>query len=281
MMRSKKLALVIGSGAVKCASALGLWQALNKEGLEINLYVGCSGGSLFSTLMALDLSVDDCIEMTKRMWNRRVTAKRNWKALLKSLLPGLLGFDETFSMIDDRKLMDTLQQSFGEKTFSDARCPLFIVAADFQNGEQVVLSEGKLVDAVRASVALPYIWPAWQIGDQLLVDGSLANPLPIDVAIREGADIILAIGFESPIPRRVKSVSRYAFHINSIMTNNLLRANYAFQNLAHHAEIITILPDFDQPVRLFDTHLISYVIEKGAQAAQEQLPYIKRLLESE
>jgi len=276
----KKLALVIGSGAVKCAAALGLWQVLNRAGIEIDLYVGCSGGSLYAAVMALGLSAEECIEKTKSLWNRSVTKRRNWRSLLQTILPGVLGFDEFFGMVDDRPLLRNLEKAFGERTFSETRRPLHVVATNLLDGEQVVISDGRLVDALRASISIPYIWPAWRIGDQTLVDGSLVNPLPIDVAILEGAEIILAMGFESPYPHRIKSISRYAFHINSMMTNNLLRANFAFHNLAHHAEILTLLPEFDKPVRLFDTDEFSYVIDKGAKAAEEQLPYLERLLET-
>src|SRR5690606_19363798 len=103
---------------------------------------------------------------------------------------------------------------------------------------------------------------------------------PVDVAIREGADIILALGFQSPLPHRVRSVSRYAFYINSLMTNNLMQANFAFHNAAHHAEIISVFPEFERPIRLFDTDQIPYVIEQGEKAIREQLPYLKRLLEA-
>jgi predicted acylesterase/phospholipase RssA len=82
-------------------------------------------------------------------------------------------------------------------------------------------------------------------GGRWLLDGCLSAPLPVDVAIKEGADLILAMGFESPYPRRIKSATRYAFQLNSIYTNNLLRANFAFHNLAHHTEILPILPEFD------------------------------------
>lgn len=104
------------------------------------------------------------------------------------------------------------------------------------------LSEGRVRDAVRASIAIPYIWKPWQIGGRWLLDGCVSDPLPVDVAIRESADGILAMGFESPYPKAIRSATRYAFQVNSVYTNNLLRANYAFHNLAHHAEIIPVLP---------------------------------------
>lgn len=274
-----KVALVVGAGAVKCAAALGAWKALERENVPIDLYVGCSGGSLYASLMALGLSQEECVQKTQMLWNRRVTQKQNWRSLLQAALPGVFGFDERFAMIDDRPMLAGLQAGFGDATFADTRTPLYIVACDFHTSEQVVLSAGRIVDATRASIAIPYIWAPWEVQGRLLVDGSVVNPMPVDVAIREGAQIILAIGFESAYPRRIKSLSRFAFHMNSLMTNNLYRANFAFHNLAHHAEILTLQPDFGGEVGLFDTHKFPEVIAAGERAMQEQLPYLKRLLD--
>ena len=71
---------------------------------------------------------------------------------------------------------------------------------------------------------------------------------------------------------------RYNFQISSVTSNNLLKTNYAFHNLAHHSEIIPILPEFEYHIKLFDTDKIPYVIEEGERAAEKQLPYIKLLL---
>lgn len=278
--KKKKIALVIGAGSVKCAAALGLWQVLERENIGFDMIVGCSGGSLYAAAMAIGFSLEECIASTKKLWNRSITQKRNWRALASVLLPGLLGFDHRFSMMSDEPMLKSFRSVFGDKTFADTKTPLFIMATDFETGESVVQCEGKLVDALRASVAIPYIWPACEQNGRLLIDGAASNPLPVDVPIREGIDIILALGFESPLPNRVKSISRYAFYINSLMTNNLLRANFAFHNAVHHAEIISIFPEFERPIRLFDTDQFPYVIEQGEKAMLEQLPYVKRLLES-
>src|SRR5690606_3469184 len=129
-----------------------------------------------------------------------------------------------FSIMSDAPMLRSFRAVFGERTFAEAKTPLYVMATDFATGESVALHKGRIVDALRASVAIPYIWPAWQHDGRLLIDGAASNPLPVDVAIREGADIILALGFQSPLPHRVRSVSRYAFYINSLMTNNLMQA---------------------------------------------------------
>jgi NTE family protein len=278
--KKKKVALVIGAGSVKCAAALGLWKALETENIQFDMIVGCSGGSIYAAAMAMGFSIQECIENTKKLWNRSITQQRNWRALASVLLPGLLQFDHRFSMMSDGPMLKSFRSVYGEKTFADTKIPLYIVATDFETGESIAQHDGTIVDALRASVAIPYIWSAWKNNGRLLIDGAASNPLPVDVPIREGFDIILALGFQSPLPGRIKSVSRYAFYINALMTNNLMNANFAFHNAAHHAEIISIFPEFERSIRLFDTDQIPYVIEQGEQAMREHLPYVKRLLES-
>ncbi|MEO6528028.1 MAG: patatin-like phospholipase family protein [Gemmatimonadaceae bacterium] len=275
----KRVALVIGAGSVKCAAALGLWKVLRREGIALDMVVGCSGGSLYAASMALGWDADECERMTLEMWNRKLTARRDYASMLSAFLPRLFKFKGHFGMVDGEPLLRTLQKPFGEKTFADTVIPLYIVATELLSGQQATLSSGRILDAVRASIAIPYIWAPWEVDGKMMLDGCLSAPLPVDVAIKEGADVILAMGFESPYPRRIRSAMSYAFHVNSIYTNNLFRANYSFHNLAHHAEILPIVPEFGEPVNLFDTHKFGHVIECGVRAAEEQLPYLRQLLE--
>ena len=171
-----------------------------------------------------------------------------------------------------------LRDGFEGATFAQSHIPLFITATDLYNGDQVVIHEGVIAEAVRASISIPYIFPPYKINGRYLVDGYLSDPLPVGVAIKEGADIIIAMGFESPHQEQVSSLMRYNYQISSVTSNNLLKANYAFHNLVHHSEIIPIIPEFKHRIKLFDTDKLPYVIEEGMRAAEEQLPFIKSLL---
>ena len=274
----KRVALVIGSGSIKCTAALGLLKVLEREGIGIDLVVGTSAGSIYATVIALGYDAAAGEQMTNDLWTRELTTKRNRKAILELLLPNAFGFDGRFGLIDDTLIMERLNRAFGNRTFADTKIPLYISATDFMSGEQVVLHEGRLVDSIRGSIAIPFVFKPWPVNGRLLVDGLLADPLPVDVAIRENADVIIALGFESPLQTRVDSVIRFAFQVTTIMSNNLLRSNFAFHNIAHHTEIISILPEFEERIGPFDTTRIPYLIEKGAQAMEEQLPYLNQLL---
>jgi NTE family protein len=249
-----------------------------RENIVVDLVIGCSGGSIYAAQIALGWSVEKATETTLRMWTRQVTKRRNLRAILQLTLPRVFKFDESFGLIDDRLINRRLREGFDGATFAQTRIPLFLTATDLYNGEQVVMSDGTIAEAVRASISIPYIFPPHKMDGRFLVDGYQSDPLPIGVAIKEGADIIIALGFESPYQERITSLMRYNFQISSVTSNNLLKTNFAFHNLAHHSEIIPILPEFKQRIKLFDTDKLPYVIKEGERAAELQLPYIKKLL---
>jgi NTE family protein len=276
----KRVALVIGSGSVKCAAALGLQRVFAAEGIGIDLVVGCSGGSIYAALLAAGFDVETAVDMTRRMWTRELTARRHTPSLLKAMLPRLFGFSERFGLKDDALILRRLRDAYGDARIENMKIPLFLTATDFRTGEQAVLSRGSVVDALRASIAIPFIFKPWEVDGRLLIDGFMSDPLPVGVAMREGANIIVAMGFESPYQTTVNSAARFAFQLSSIMTNNLLRSNFAFHSMAHHAEVIPIIPDFSERIRLFDTAKIPLIIEEGERAARAQVPYLRKLLAS-
>lgn len=275
---TRRVALVIGAGAIKCSAALGVFKVLQREGIEVGMVAACSGGTLAGTLIALGYEADEAAAMTARLWTREVTQRRNRRALLQAALPRLFGFDDDFGLVDDRLILERLGEAFGERTFADTRIPYFVVTTDFHNGEKVVLSQGRLVDAVRASIAIPFIFRPWRIDGRLLIDGAQSDPMPVDVAIRERADVILALGFESPYQSRVDSIARYAFQVTTVMTNNLLQSNFAFQSLAHHDEVISLVPQFSERIKAFDTGKMPLIVEAGERVMEDHLPYLEKLL---
>ncbi|MBI5880356.1 MAG: patatin-like phospholipase family protein [Chloroflexi bacterium] len=274
----RRIALVIGSGSIKCAAAIGLQRVLQREGIPIDMLVGCSGGSIYAALMALGVDAQTLDDMTRRLWTRDLTAKHSLRALASVVLPQLFGFSERFGLVDDRRMNALMTEVFGERTFADAKIPLFITATDFMNGQQVVLDSGRLYDAVRGSLAMPYVFKPHTVGGHVLVDGYLSDPLPVGVAVREDADIIIAMGFESPYLTHISSMLRFAFQTSAVMANNLLKANFAFHSMAHHSEILLILPEFGQHIGLFDVDKSPQIIEAGERAITEQLPYLRELL---
>lgn len=276
----RRVAVVIGSGSVKCAASLGLIRVLQREGIGVQMLVGCSAGAIFAAALATRSSVDDVIDLATRLWTRDITGQRNNRAVLAAMFPKWFGFNAEFGVRDDRLIMQRLHEAFGDTRIEDLETPLHLAATDFGDGTQAIFSSGRIVDALRASFAIPFMFKPHRIGNRLYTDGFLSDPLPVGVAIKEGADVIVAMGFDSPYQENINSAGRFAFQISSILSNNLLKSQFAFHGLAHHAEVVPIIPEFSQRIRLFDTKKIPDIIADGERATEEVLPYLLRLLDA-
>ncbi len=277
-----QVTLVIGSGSVKCAAAIGVVKALSDAGIGIDRVVGCSAGAIFASLVALGYDAITSRELTIQTWTKDITSQRNTMGLLRLLAPRLFGFRaDNFGLRGDGMLLERARAVFGDRRIEDTPIPLHITATDFSNGELVEIRSGSIVDAIRASLSLPLAFAPVRMHGKLLVDGYLADPLPVSVAMKHGSRVIVAVGFESPYQERVTSAGRFAFQLSAILANNLLKSRLAFHSAAHHSELIMILPEFKQRVRLFDTAKVPYIIEEGEQATLQQLPYLHTLLNAD
>ncbi len=272
----KKVALVIGSGAIKCAASIGMFQVLEEENIEVNLVVGCSGGAIYGVGIAAGMPLDEIQELSDNTWTKDLM--QDYMVNLKASKDGSLKFNERSGLVNDTYLNEKLKNISGGRLFSDLKIPLVVVATDMVDGEPVELVEGDIFSSVRASLAIPMIFPPWEVNGRLLVDGAASNPLPIDVAIQNGADVVLAMGFTIDYRKRFRSLTAVQEQMTSIYMNNIFKNAYAFHNLAHHSEIFPIIPEFDSTISMFDIHKMPHIIERGRGATLEQLPHIRRLL---
>jgi len=272
----KKVALVIGSGAIKCAASIGMFQVLEEEDIEVDLVVGCSGGAIYGVGIAAGMAPDELQELSDNTWTKDLM--QDYMVNLKASKDGSLKFNERSGLVNDSYLNDKLKSISGGRLFSDLKIPLIVVATDMMDGEPVELAEGDIFSSVRASLAIPMIFPPWKVNGKLLVDGAASNPLPIDVAIQNGADVVLAMGFTIDYRKRFRSLTAVQEQMSSIYMNNIFKNAYAFHNLAHHSEIFPIIPEFDSTISMFDIHKMPHIIDRGREATLEQLPHIKRLL---
>ncbi len=278
--RRPKVAMVIGSGSLKCVSAFGAIKALQRAEIPIDMVVACSGGAFSAIWLAKGgESIEDQLEHFKQGWAGAFD-RMAYRKMLGAVFPRLFGFDPRFGLIRDEGLNRAVRDYVGDTCFEDLRIPLHLVATDMLTGEKVIMSEGSLFDAVRATVSIPMVFPPWPVQGRLLMDGAVCNPLPIDVAVREGADIIIALGFEEQLETNMDSSVAMFIQVTAVAVNHLFRAQYAFYSMAHHAEVIPILPDFGCKVGLRDLHLVSHLMQEGELAAEREIPYLQRLLQN-
>ena len=277
--RRKRIALVIGSGGIKCIAAIGIWKVLQEADIPVDMVIGCSGGSVVGANIALGHPPEKLMQGAVQLWTSDITRKMHAASLWNILNLRRESFNPQIGIFDDTVMSRNITKAIGDgTTFADTLLPFFCVATDFHTGEAVVLSQGPLARAVRISSGIPVIFKPLEWEGQLLIDGGLSNPLPIDVAILHGADIIIAVGFETPVQPSVSTPGNYAMQMFNILVNQLLAKSFAFYNLAHHSEIVMIIPEFLEGIKVNEVSKIPFIIEQGEKEARKQIAYLKKLL---
>ncbi len=272
-----RFAIVLGSGGVRSIAALGMVEVLIREGLRPDLVVGCSAGAMFGALIAAGHAADEAVRIATTLWSADVTKQRRWRAIPQMLWPRLGRIDADFALRDDRLVMQRLKQGFGDVQIEALPLALRVTTTDAATGERVVLRSGSLVQALRASIALPFMFKPVHIGGRRLIDGFVADPLPVSAAT--DAHAVLALGFASPMPYRVDGPSRMLAQVTSALTNNLMQARLA-ESGAGGARLLSLVPPLERRVGLFDTQAMPYLVDAGRRATEAALPDIQALLRS-
>lgn len=277
----RRVAIVIGSGGLKCSAAIGVMQVLEEENIAVDMVMGCSGGSVFGAAIAMGYSAEKMSDTQSETWTSDVAKKLDIQSLLKIAFPRLYGFNDEISVFDDTRMLTNLENAFGATTtFEDTIIPFHCVATDFHNGQPVVISEGGIAQALRISSGIPIIFKPIKRDGKLLIDGGLSNPLPVNLAILEGADIIIAVGFETPLLTSVSTPGNYVQQMFNILVNQLMHMQFAFYNLSHHSEIILVVPEFKEEIQLGDVDSVPLIIERGKKEMRKQVKYLKKILNS-
>ncbi|MYL23810.1 patatin [Halomonas alkaliantarctica] len=185
-----KVALVLGSGGARGYAHIGVIEALEARGFEIISVSGCSMGALIGGIYAAG----------------KLPEYRDWVCQL-DYLDVLKLVDVTWSPMGAmraNKVMQKLESLVGETQIEDLAIPVTTVATDLVRQREVWFQNGPLLRAIRASIAVPGVITPEHLGDQVLVDGGLLNPLPILPAVAaHEADLVVAVNVTAHSPQPV------------------------------------------------------------------------------
>ena len=271
-----RLAFVLGSGGVRSIAAVGIADRLAREGIAPDFIVGCSSGALFGATIAAGMGSDAALRSATQLWSAELTKQRRWLAYAQLVAPRLAGFGAGFALRDDRLIAERIARAFGELQLEDLPTPLRVATTCAASGQPVLLTRGPLVDALRASMAVPFIFPSVEIGGRRLVDGVISDPLPIRAAI--DAQAVIALGFPGAMPRRVDRASRLVAQTSTALINNLMQARTDAARVAGQ-RVIHIELVLNRRIGLWDTEAMPYLFEAGRSAAEARLPEIVALLD--
>jgi NTE family protein len=184
-----QIGLALSGGGAKGLAHIGILKVLEETEIPVHRLAGTSMGGVIAALYAAGHSASAIEEMARS--TRLLSILQRDRSGLGLIGPG--------------KIATLLRDSFGgDPTFEQLKLPLALVATDLETGEEVIMREGSVVEAVLATIAIPFIFPPVKWHGRLLADGGILNQVPFDV-VRE-------MGAEANGPNRdVRVVAIYAF----------------------------------------------------------------------
>ena len=245
-----KIGLALGGGGARGIAHLGVWQRLQEQGVPIHCVAGTSIGAIAGAIIAAG-RVDEALA-----W----CAASSWKKL-----PGLI-FDRptTKALLSGRRVEKKLRQIIAAETFADLPMPYAAVATDLNTGEAVVMQEGNLISAVRASMSIPGVFSPIERDGRVLVDGGLVNPLPVSACRALGAEVIIAVDV-NPLGDPAAAKPFKKLHITDVFNYELTR-----RELAVNKPDVLIRPDVGQVVAL-DFRRVGPLVEIGRRAVDDKV----------
>lgn len=242
--------VALSGGGAAAMAHVGILEVLLEAGLRVDVVAGTSFGAVVGAAFAAD-------------------ALSRFRDIMCTLTRGrvLRLFDPTWpycGLIEGRRCLDLVAECLGDR-IETLTVPYAAVATDLHSGDRVVLRSGKVLDAVRASIAIPGLFTPHRDGARILVDGGLVDPVPVAVARQLGARFVIAMSVLRlpPTDERISPKDR-----RRIPTQLLKGARLRRQRVAesHHVDDIV---STDQPPRLFDVlSLSSALIQTQIAAAR-------------
>ncbi|MFA7677363.1 MAG: patatin-like phospholipase family protein [Candidatus Omnitrophota bacterium] len=238
-----KIGLALGSGAARGLAHIGVLKAVSEKNISIDMIAGSSMGALVGACYAKKGEIKDLEE---------VVLRTDWRQLSRLADPNLALFFK--GAIHGAKVKELLKVIIGDIEFKDLKIPLAVVATDVNKGEEVIIREGSVVEAIRASISIPGIFTPVKFKNRFLMDGGIVNPVPVSVAKDMGATFVIACNVIRKPHRknshkavkklkppkfisktRIKNAALTALNnkINSLIQEN----KYRFQNLQKFIDV--------------------------------------------
>jgi NTE family protein len=270
------ISLALGGGGSRGYAHIGVLRCLEREGFRIRAIAGTSAGGVVAVGYAAGFTPDQMEAAFSKVDQSRLFARSSEEG------PGILGLAGAARFFED---------FFGSRTFDELRIPCAVVAVDLKEGREVVLSQGRVVDAILATIAVPGVFPPRRFGHLELVDGAVLNPVPVSVArslapMLPVAAVVLNISTEVtsgltslplhvPVPapivtRLTRTRIAQAFNIFLQSVDVGSRKMAELRLLADDPEVV-IRPDVNG-IGLLDEVDIHKVIRKGEEATDIVLP---------
>ena len=279
-IKRPKVAVVLGSGGIKAMASIGLFSFIEEANIDVDLLIGCSGGSIFAGVWAAGHTAQQMRDFTDTLWTRKLFSRIDYRSLLSIAGLPFGRFNINDGLIKPDVIQKTFWKMVGDIRLEDLPTRLLVQTTDVLSGEPVLLSSGLLWQAIYASGALYPLMPPIEINGRLLMDGVFSSPLPVMEAIHESMDVIIAMSFEEVTTQRSKGFVQTLMRNIDYSHKWLLRNQNAISIDLHHYEIIFINVVFDRIIGLRSIHRIPEIRKIGENAVQEKKEEILAAIEN-
>lgn len=186
-----RIGVALGGGSARGLAHIPFIEAMDEMGLRPSVIAGTSIGALIGAGWAADMKGADIREHAIGvLGNMRSITGRLWRTQIRGLRSMVqLGLS---MQLDPMKVTEAFLPDEFTENFGDLRVPLYVIATDFRYWHQVVFHEGPLVPAIASSISIPSLFKPVEYNGQLLVDGGVVNPLPLDAAATD-CDILIGV----------------------------------------------------------------------------------------
>lgn len=256
----KKIGLALGGGGAKGLAHIGVIKELERAGLEISAISGTSMGAIVGAWYAATKDIEGLEKLFREVKKEDIIPAH--KIVRKH--DGII--------FKDDGIPNFLKKKFDGITFADCKIPFKAVATDVKDGTEVILSEGRVYDAVRASSALPVIFNPVEIDGRVLMDGGFANPVPADVVRAMGCDFVIAVDVSSKWLDLTQEKLN-VFHIYTIISSALSIVEYQIARRVLETADVIMRP----PVLTYDWLAFSSaheLIRAGEKEAHQKIMHI-------
>ena len=257
MSNKPYVALVLGAGSARGLAHIGVIQVLLENQIPFDMIVGSSMGAMVGGIYASGADMYMLDHMIEHM---------NQGLLYDVNLPRL-GF------MAGNKINTFLDLLTKKQSFDQLQTALLVVATDLVTGERVVIEEGSVTAAIRASISIPGIFRPVRDGEKILVDGAVTDRLPITVARERGADLIIAVDVTFCEGKKV--VIRNTWDV--IMTSLDIMQKQQFDAISPQADILIQPAVGGYSPRDFECS--RELVDLGRAAALEKIPDIKNAIQ--
>jgi NTE family protein len=291
----RSIGLALGSGAAWGFAHIGVLDVLERERIPVDVVAGASMGAIVGAHYALGFSPAHLEEIA--------TSVRNIPALMR-ILPRLLYLAADFNVARPglfagehfQRVLESLGPIRG-RTFADLEIPFRAIATDIATGASVELAAGDMSDAMRASFSAPWIFSPFRIGQHVLIDGGMSDPVPAATARSMGADLVIGVNVIPPVypqaQNPLEAALRAIEYVNpltlgsatglpnsfDVMVRTLQIMQHELGNVRAGEADLLITPNL-RDFWVLEFWRAAEIITQGRQAAEAELSAIREKLDA-